>query len=399
MTGSGAATTARPVGEGPVQDPWWRVRLDDALPSPVPLLLVLVGLTALQSSLRVVVSPPGTYRDLGVVVGAVVLLVAVEAGLVALHHRRAGASPAVAVAAVAALLVVDLVVVGATSHRAVYGEGLFVATGVGLGCLCLLAVRPLGAVAAAGGLHALVMVGGSLVHEPGAPALALARGTEVAAAGLVPVVAGATYLLLVARLAAERRASDRDASREEAERRAASAAGREAAERLAVVRTEVGPLLERVVAGAPVPLEPDDAALAAASSRRLRSRLLRVDARTWLDDALDAAEGVRDGRHPEPASGGGPEVVVRAGDDGQDVDEDLRGPLVALVRRARALGGEVSVVLLGGGAVVAVRGARSLAHDGVAVDLLARLGAAGWIAEGEDLLVLEVGAADGVELP
>jgi len=391
-----SAPSAAPVGGGqratssgaradqdPAAGPWWSLRQEDVLPGARPTLLVLVGVVAVQAVLRVHVSPPGTYASPRAVAGAVAVLVAVPALLVLLSRRPAVRSWPVAGAAVAVLVGVDVVAISQTAHRVVYGEGLFAATGVGVAVLCLLAVRPLGAVVAVGALHALVLLGGSLRHDPASPGLALARGTEMAAVGAVPVAAWATYLVLVARLEAARRASDAEASREEAERRAAAAAAEEGAARLAAARAEVGPLLERVVAGAPVPLAPDAVAAAVASGRRLRARLLRGAARSWLDDAL-ADEVVPDGA--------GPAVVVRAADGGDDLEASLRGPLVALVRRARALGGEVSVVLLGGGAVVAVRGALRLAQDRLAGDLLAGLGGPAWIEEGEDLLVLEVGA-------
>ena len=392
----GAEDPGRGAALVPGTGPWWGLGLDDVLPGARPALLVLVGVVALQAVLRVLVSPPGTYASPAVVAGAVAVLVAVPALLVSLSGLRAVRSPSlVAAAAVLVLLGVDVVAIAQTAHGVVYGEGLFTATGVGVALLCLLAVRPLGAVVAAGALHALAMLGGSLWHEPAAPGLALARGTEMAAVGAVPVVAWATYLVLVARLEAARRASDAEVSREVAERRAAAAAAEEGAVRLAAARAEVGPLLERVVAGAPVPLGPGDAAAAVASGRHLRARLLRGAGRSWLDDALADEVGRDDvGRDDVGRDGGdaGSAVVVRAADGGVDLDAGLRGPLVALVRRARALGGEVSVVLLGGGAVVAVRGAPQLAQDRLAGDLLEGLGGPAWIEEGEELLVLEVGA-------
>ncbi|WP_299037538.1 hypothetical protein [uncultured Pseudokineococcus sp.] len=378
--GAGRSWSRGAAAAVPGEGRWWRVRQEEVLPGARPTLFVLVAVVALQAVLRALVSPPGTYASAAVAAGALAVLVAVPGLLVALSSHRLVRSRPVVVAVVAVLLGVDVVVIAQTAHRGVYGEGLFAATGVGVAVLCLLAVRPLGVVVVAGGLHALVMLGGSLRHETAAPGLALARGTEMAAVGAVPVVAWATYLVLVARLVESGRASDAAAAREEGERRAAAAAAQEGAVRLAAARAEVGPLLERVVAGAPVPLEPADAAAAVASSRRLRARLLRGDARSWLDDALAGEVG----------GGAAPAVVVRAVDGEDDLGAGLRGPLVALVRRAGALGGEVSVVLLAGGAVVAVRGAPQLAGDGLAADLLDELGAA-WIEE-EELLVLEVGA-------
>ncbi|MEJ5866789.1 hypothetical protein WDV85_03425 [Pseudokineococcus sp. 5B2Z-1] len=377
------------------------------MPGARPMLLVLVLVVALQSTLRVAVSPPGTFRSPVVVAVAVLLAVAVPAVLVLASGRRVVRSRPAVTAAVSLLMGVDVAAVLQTRDSAVYGEGLFAATAVGLALLCLLAVRPLGDVVLVGVLHAVLLVGGSLLHTTSSAAQSVARGVEMAAVGSVPVAAWAAYLLMVARLEAARRGSEAELAREEAERRAATAAADEGAVRLATARAEVGPLLERVVAGAPVPLGPDDAATASAAGRRLRARLVRGAARSWLDDAL-AADAASAGAAADARAA----VVVRADDGRGDLPVQQRGPLVALVRRARALGGDVHVVLLGGGAVVTVRGAAALAHDRLAADLLAGLGGPGrsaeWIAEpapsagrpgeGESLLVLEVGG-DGEERP
>ncbi|WP_425567232.1 hypothetical protein, partial [Pseudokineococcus marinus] len=251
----------------PHAGPWWRLRLEDVMPGARPMLLVLVLVVALQSTLRVAVSPPGTFRSPVVVAVAVLLAVAVPAVLVlASGHRLVRSRPAVT-AAVSLLMGVDVVAVLQTRDSALYGEGLFAATAVGLALLCLLAVRPLGDVVLVGALHAVLLVGGSLLHATSSVAQSVARGVEMAAVGSVPVAAWAAYLLMVARLEAARRASEAELAREEAERRAATPASDEGAVRLATARAEVGPLLERVVAGAPVPLGPEDAAAASAAAR------------------------------------------------------------------------------------------------------------------------------------
>ncbi|ROP42838.1 hypothetical protein [Pseudokineococcus lusitanus] len=361
--------------EVPAAVPWYRTGLGDALLDVRRLLLVVVALVAVQVTLRVGLAPAGTFADRRVAAGAVAVLVLVPLLLVAAGGRRRRAPAVVVGGAAAALLAVDVVVLDQTAGTAVYGQGLFVATGVGLACLGLLAVRPLGAVVVVGGLHAALLLGASLVRDADDLGPALARGVEVAAASLVPVAAAAAYLALVARLTTARRAADAVVLREEAQRLAAARAAEEGAARLAAARADVGPLLERVVAGVPLPLPPDAAAEARAGARRLRARLVHGGGGTWLEEAVLA----------EDASAA---VVVRSA--GGDAPAHLHAPLLALVRRAVARGADLSVTLVPGGAVLAVRGDPGLRADDVAEDLRADLGSPPWVVEG-DLLVLEVG--------
>ncbi|MEJ5946767.1 hypothetical protein WDZ17_15830 [Pseudokineococcus basanitobsidens] len=398
--------------------PWWRTGLGDALFDGRRLLLVVVALVAVQGGLRVLLAAPGTFSSRPAAALALTVLVLVAGGLVAASARtpRAAAGPVV-LGAVLVLLAVDVVAVVLTAHVDVYGDGLFTVTGGGLAALALLAVRPLGPVVAAGSLHVLVLLGGSLLHDPDAPAVALARGAEVAAAAAAPVAAGAAYLHLVARLTQARRAAEAEAAAEEVRRRATAVADGEREARLEAARLEVGPLLERVVAGAGLPLGDDDVERATTASRRLRAHLLQGSRRTWLDEALSAdpaGVGV-----PVPGGRGEgaptPPVVVRAVSGGGDVPgvgrsgaadgrggPDGLGPrerdaLLALVRLARSHGGEVRATLLPGSAVLAVRGADELREDPLAEDLRAALAAGPWIAEEDGLLVLEVQARDAAE--
>ncbi|MEJ5912950.1 hypothetical protein [Pseudokineococcus sp. 1T1Z-3] len=406
-----ARPAADEVGSAlPSSVPWWRVGLGDAVFDGRRLLLVVVALLAVQAGLRVALAAPGTFSSRPAAWLAVALLVVVPGALVLASGRTRAASSGLAVVATAsAVLGADVLVLALTAGSQVYGEGLFTVTGGGLAVLALAAVRPLGVVVGVGALHTLLVLAGSFVHSPQVPVLSLARGLEVALAAAAPVVASAAYLLLVAQLTQARRLARKQAEAEEVERRATAAEEVERVARLAAARREVGPLLERVVAGAALPLGAADAERAAAASRRLRAHLLRRTSRTWLDEALadDPVDAVPAGapgaRLPAPPAVvravAGPVEGAPAGAAAPDgLGAGRREALLALVRLCRAHGGEVTVTLLPGSAVLAVRDAGPLLQDPLAEQLVLDLAAAGWIREGDGVSVLEV-VGDLAEAP
>jgi hypothetical protein len=240
-------------------------------------LLTVCGLGQLYA-LTLLASSWSLYRH-PVVVLTVWVAMSTVLPLATLVAGRSDGLTGRAVIPVFVLLAVADVVVPAETFDQHVGAPAWNWGAVALSLLALAVYRPVPEILACTVVHAGAVLAWALVEvqppEPGTVVL-------VAAGAVLPPLAAAQFVNFYVGVLGER---------EEAGRRAARIAAREVAEvaveqdgrrRLLRIRVEAAPVLRHVVAGAPLPLDAEHAALAARAASRLRAQLLAGRELDWL---------------------------------------------------------------------------------------------------------------------
>jgi hypothetical protein len=193
--------------------------------------------------------------------------------------RAGGGLSGRAVTPVILLLAVADVVVPAEAVGQRIGQAAWNWSAVALALLALAVYRPAPEMIACGLLHTAAVFAWALADvtpiEPGTAIL-------IAAGAIIPPLAAAQFVNFYVGVLGEREEAGRGAARIAAREAGEMAVEQDGRRRLARIRTEVAPVLARVVAGAELPLDAHHSADAGRAAARLRAQLLAGRDLDWL---------------------------------------------------------------------------------------------------------------------